>query len=122
MKNRRTDAVGCFAVGVRTGVKSIIRFALARDVSLTVDSGTLSAWPRHTVTGRKAVAGVLATFTRRGLTVQQTRVNNAPGMVLRLKGQVIAVIVARVSAWHIAELWVITNPDKLSAWKPTREP
>ncbi|QHC72537.1 hypothetical protein [Rathayibacter sp. VKM Ac-2805] len=108
------------ALGLRTGAESTIRSSLASTVALTVDSGARAPWPQHLVTGRRPVAEVLTRLTGHGSTVEPSRVNNGSGVVLRHDGRVVAVVVARTARCRIAELWVVTNPDKLSGWKPTR--
>jgi RNA polymerase sigma-70 factor (ECF subfamily) len=50
------------------------------------------------------------------LTVREAVVNGAPGLVAEVSGTTITVISLRLSGGRIDRVWVVRNPEKLSAW------
>lgn len=91
---------------------------LDRRVRLTVDSGGAASLPSGIVTGRVPVRNALRDLLARFAEPQSSaaEVNGAPGVVIRSRGRVVAVLGARPRRGRIGELWAVVNPDKLGHW------
>lgn len=95
-----------------------IERVLHRGVRLTIDSGGAASLPAGIVTGRAGSAELLGDLLGRFDDPQdeRTEVNGSPGILIRSRGRVVAVIVASARRRLITELWVIANPEKLQHW------
>lgn len=91
---------------------------LARNVRLTIDSGGAASLPAGVVTGRAPAAEALRDLLGRFAEWQPApaAVNGSPGIVIASRGRVVGVLAMSVRRGHVAQLWVVVNPDKLAHW------
>jgi RNA polymerase sigma-70 factor (ECF subfamily) len=112
------QAVTAFRAAWEAGdVAGLVR-VLDPDAVAVTDGGGLVSAAVDPVPGAAAVARFLVdVFARRPeLTVREAVVNGAPGLVAEESGTTVTVISLRVSGGRIDRVWVVRNPDKLSAW------
>jgi RNA polymerase sigma-70 factor (ECF subfamily) len=97
---------------------------LAPDATAFFDGGgkvRALAWPVH---GSRQVADSLLTLLARRphATLTTHSVNGRTGLIARYDHQVAAVISLDIADHHIAQVWVVLNPDKLRSWNQTATP
>lgn len=97
---------------------------LAPDVTAFFDGGGKVRASSRPVHGGRQVARSLLTLLahRPRTTVTPQSVNGRTGLVARYDHQVAAVITLDIADHHIAQVWVILNPDKLRSWNQPRTP
>jgi RNA polymerase sigma-70 factor (ECF subfamily) len=97
---------------------------LAPDVTAFFDGGGKVRASSRPVHGDRQVAHSLLTLLahRPRTTVTPQSVNGRTGLVARYDRQVAAVITLDIADHHIAQVWVILNPDKLRSWNQPRTP
>jgi len=120
--SRRRMLVDQFLAACQDGSIEAFVDVLADDVVFTGDGGG-NVRPGFAITrpvsGRIAVARLLAGFTRRGLpvAVDAATVNGSPGVLLsaapEVGGGIVAVMGLEVSASGVVRIWSVVNPDKL---------
>jgi hypothetical protein len=109
------------AIGLRSRSPWKIQRALARGITMTVDSGGLYPLAAETV-GRRAVAALFLEAVREcELVVLERVINGRPGLVFVQGQRVVAVMASRTSWWRVAEVWLVANPLKLIKWNSAVE-
>ncbi len=120
---RRTDKAVRALVGAAYSANAVRIAGLLNDrATLTIDAGAPAATPSMPrVPGAAATAlellALLDTFPDR--TLVQCEVNGTAGIVVRSHDRVVGVVSIAMRGSTIAQLWAVTNPDKLEHWNPT---
>ncbi|MEU8801879.1 RNA polymerase sigma-70 factor [Spirillospora sp. NPDC048819] len=110
-------ALAAFQRAVETGDLQNLLDILAPDVVLLNDGGGLRRAAPKPIVGSGKVARLLGGgFNRfRGRTcVERVQVNGHPGLIVRLDGEIAAVVAVRVGVGRITGLYVVRSPEKLS--------
>lgn len=109
-----------FAAACRTGRVEELVEVLDPDVVGEFDSGGLvPGAPLHPVRGAVAVARILAgSIVGTGAEFTVATVNAAPGVVVRLAGRVVAVVVVTERDGRVGHILGVGNPDKLAHLNP----
>ncbi|MGP4008446.1 sigma factor-like helix-turn-helix DNA-binding protein [Streptomyces sp. 4N124] len=91
---------------------------LCPDATAFFDGGGKVRALTRPVHGRRQVAHSLLTLLARRprTTVNAQSVNGRTGLVARYDHQVAAVISLDIADRHVAQVWVVLNPDKLRSW------
>jgi RNA polymerase sigma-70 factor (ECF subfamily) len=85
--------------------------------------GKVRALTRPVHGSRQVAHSLLALLARRPRTTLATHsVNGRTGLVARYDHQVAAVISLDIADHHVAQVWVILNPDKLRSWNQPSTP
>ncbi|WP_105969012.1 sigma-70 family RNA polymerase sigma factor family protein [Streptomyces geranii] len=95
---------------------------LCADATAFFDGGGKVRALTRPVHGNRRIARSLLTLLadRPRTTVTTHAVNGGTGLVVRYGGQVAAVISLDIAGRHVAQVWVVLNPDKLRSWnRPT---
>ncbi|MGW1713481.1 RNA polymerase subunit sigma [Streptomyces sp. NPDC002156] len=95
---------------------------LSADATAFFDGGGKVRALTRPVHGDRPVADSLLTLLahRPRTTVTTHPVNGTTGLVVRYDRQVAAVISLDIADHHVAQVWVVLNPDKLRSWnRPT---
>ncbi len=91
---------------------------LAEDVTAWSDSGgKISGAARHPIQGRDKVArAAIAMLSRalEGTTVEVVEANSLPALLVRVKGQIVSVLMLEVEGDFIRAARTVANPDKLT--------
>ena len=91
---------------------------LSADVVLHTDGGGKAPALPNLVHGAnnvaRAIVGGITRLTPRNLVQRMVQINGEPGIVTYLNGRPFGVFTIQVSEGHIAAVYAITNPDKLS--------
>jgi RNA polymerase sigma factor (sigma-70 family) len=89
------------------------------EATVVTDGGGLVSASLSPISGATAVAHVLLGVFRREpeLTIAETTVNGRPGLLTRGSAGQMAVITLEPRKGRVATLWVVRNPEKLSAWR-----
>ncbi|MFE9325383.1 RNA polymerase sigma-70 factor [Nocardia sp. NPDC052278] len=110
------DALAAFQRAVETGELQSLLDILAPDVVFLGDGGGLAQAALMPIVGADAVAGLLSAalgnLTARS--AQPALVNGHPALILRLDGEIDAVIAARIDDGLITGIYSVRNPQKLS--------
>ena len=110
-------ALGAFQHAVQTGDLQGLLDILAPDVVFLGDGGGgVQAVPRPVV-GADRVARLLAVGLGQipaTASLQTAQVNGCPALILRLDGEVNAVIAVRIDGGLVTGLYAVRNPEKLS--------
>ncbi|WP_433621119.1 RNA polymerase sigma-70 factor [Nocardia sp. CA-120079] len=110
------DALAAFQRAVETGELQSLLDILAPDVVFLGDGGGLAQAALVPIVGADAVAGLLSAalgnLTARS--AQPALVNGHPALILRLDGEIDAVIAARIDDGLITGIYSVRNPQKLS--------
>jgi RNA polymerase sigma-70 factor (ECF subfamily) len=91
---------------------------LAPEVTLVSDGGGLAPAPRKAIHGLDLVARALVTFAGRmpaDPSVELVELNGGPGIVVRSGAEPAAAISLHLVNGAVAEIHLITNPEKLTA-------
>ncbi|WP_228804685.1 MULTISPECIES: RNA polymerase sigma factor SigJ [Nocardia] len=88
------------------------------DATVVTDGGGLVTAALEPVHGAEPVARFLLDVFGRapGLVVEPATVNGEPGLRAHTDGTTLAVIALGITDDRIDHLWVVRNPDKLTAW------
>jgi len=107
-----------FALACTTGDVRALRATLAEDATVITDAGGNLRTSPHPLQGADQVAAYVSTLlTRRpGTNLTTEPVNGHPGLVLRNATQAIAVITLTTTPTHIATIYIVLNPKKLTPW------
>lgn len=89
------------------------------DAAAVVDGGGLVSAPTAPVVGAAHVAALLVGVHEKvsGLTIEIVEVNGRAGLLARDGAGGVAAVVAVAADDRIRRLWVVRNPDKLTAWR-----
>lgn len=117
---RHDELLQAFLVACAAGDVDHLRQILLEDVVLVSDGGPAVHAARRPVVGVHRVTRFLANVTRRlgaGTTMELHLVNGEPGVVMRLDGRPVVVLVVEVAeeAERVAAVRIVTNPEKLGA-------
>lgn len=101
-----------------------IRAVLRPDVELVIDTGDVppaartssGAGSAGSETRRDAAVAGLRRLMTDDVTVMTASVNGTPGLLLVRTGAVIGVVTAHPRGRLLANVWVVSNPDKLRHW------
>ncbi|WP_253880375.1 RNA polymerase sigma-70 factor [Actinomadura rupiterrae] len=108
------DAVDAFQRAVETGDLQNLLDILAPDVVLLTDGGGVVQAALEPFVGAELVAGLLLKVPV--LTAAEpVQVNGHPAMILRRDGEIDTVVAVRIDDGLISGLYVVRNPEKLSA-------
>jgi RNA polymerase sigma-70 factor (TIGR02957 family) len=111
------DALEAFQGAVETGDLQRLLDILAPDVVLLGDGGGVKQAVPRPVVGADKVARLLAAGLGRiaaAVSLQPAQVNGYPALVLRLDGELDAVVAVRIDDGLITGLYAVRNPEKLS--------
>ncbi|WP_345747292.1 RNA polymerase sigma-70 factor [Streptomyces sp. ODS28] len=110
------QAVAAFQRAVETGDVQRLLEILAPDVVLLTDGGGVVRAALKPVVGAAQVVGVLG---RIGdvMAVEAAQVNGGPALILRVGGEVDAVLAVRVEGGVVTGLYAVRNPAKLAGVK-----
>ncbi|BCB84013.1 RNA polymerase sigma-70 factor [Phytohabitans suffuscus] len=111
------DALSAFQRAVETGDLQGLLDILAPDVVLLGDGGGVKQAVPRPVAGAHRVARLLSVGMRKvagAVSLRQIQVNGHPALILRLNGEIDAVIAARIDDGLITGLYAVRNPEKLS--------
>ncbi|MCT9078309.1 sigma factor-like helix-turn-helix DNA-binding protein [Streptomyces fulvoviolaceus] len=97
---------------------------LCPDATAFFDGGGKVRALARPVHGNRPVAHSLLTLLahRRHTTLTTHDVNGTTGLVARYHHQVAAVISLDIADHHVAQVWVVLNPDKLRSWNQPPTP
>jgi RNA polymerase sigma-70 factor (ECF subfamily) len=111
------NALRAFQRAVETGELQQLLDILAPDVVALSDGGGLRHALLHPVVGADSVARLLAAgWWRRDAerAVEQVQVNGAPGLLVRVSGQIDGVVAVRIEHGFVTGAYHVRNPEKLS--------
>ena len=111
------DALEAFQRAAQTGDLQGLLDILAPDVVLLGDGGGVVQAVPQPITGASKVARLLIAGMGRiaaAVTMQPAQVNGYPALILRLDGELDAVIAVRIDEGLITGLYAVRNPEKLS--------
>jgi RNA polymerase sigma-70 factor (ECF subfamily) len=119
---KRTDLFERFLTAVGTGEMTGLIELLAKDVVLHSDGGGKGLAVPNEVRGADKVArGILGSLKRlvpATLVRKLVRINGAPGLVNYLDGKPHSVLTLDVQDGRIQNIYIVTNPEKLSHIPP----
>ncbi|WP_329255103.1 RNA polymerase sigma-70 factor [Actinoallomurus sp. NBC_01490] len=110
-------ALQAFQRAVETGDLQSLLDILAPDVVALSDGGGIKQAVRRPVVGARKVARLLAAgldLVGAQISLEPVRINGAPGLVLRLGGEIDGVMAVRVEGGLVTGLYFMRNPEKLS--------
>ena len=111
------DALEAFQRATETGDLQALLDLLAPDVVFLGDGGGVKQAVLRPVVGADRVARLLAIGLNRIAAIaslQPVQVNGYPALILRLNGEIDAVIAVRIDDGLISGLYSVRNPEKLS--------
>ena len=106
-------ALQAFQKAVQTGDLQSLLDTLAPDVVLLTDGGGVVRAALEPIMGAATVAGVLTNIAGVG-TLHPAQVNGHPALMMRVNGEIDAVIAVRIDEGRITGLYAVRNPEKLS--------
>lgn len=104
--------IAAFQQAVETGDLQRLLDMIAPDVVLLTDGGGVVRAALEPVVGAETVVNVLSRLM--SATLQPTRVNGRPALILRKDGRIDTVLAVRLEDGLIAGLYAVRNPEKLS--------
>ncbi|MFI0352887.1 RNA polymerase sigma factor SigJ [Actinomadura sp. 9N407] len=109
--------VDAFLAAARGGDMEALVSVLAPDVVLRADAGTLVPGGMRVLDGVAAVSGQLAVFQRMATaaTARPALVNGAAGLVNTIDGDLFSIMCFTVADGRIAEIDILSDPDRLAA-------
>jgi len=124
-ERKRTDLFERFLEAVGTGEMGGLIDLLAKDVVLHSDGGGKGVAVPNEVRGADRVArGILGGLQRlvpRNLVRRVGHINRSPGVINYLEGEPHSVLTLEIRDGLIREIFIITNPEKLSHIPPLSE-
>jgi len=119
---KQTDLFEQFLKAVETGEMSGLIELLSKDVVLHSDGGGKAVAVPNEVRGADKVArGILGGLQRlvpKTLVRKLVRINGAPGLVNYFQGKPHSVLTLDIQDGRIREIYIVTNPEKLSHIPP----
>ncbi|MBO2448047.1 RNA polymerase sigma-70 factor [Actinomadura barringtoniae] len=106
-------ALQAFQKAVQTGDLQSLLDTLAPDVVLLTDGGGVVQAALEPIMGAATVAGILTNITGVG-TLHLAQVNGHPALMMRVNGEIDAVIAVRIDEGRITGLYAVRNPEKLA--------
>ena len=117
--DRRNQLLDGFLDALKSGDAHPIEALLAEDAALWADGGGKAAAALNVIHGASKIARFLAGVWNKngfGLTIDRTVVNGDPGLLFREAGEITTVVSFAVGDdGQIAGVFIVRNPDKLSA-------
>jgi RNA polymerase sigma-70 factor (ECF subfamily) len=115
--------VAAFKNAWETGNLEALIEKLDPAATAVTDGGGLVSASLEPITGAEPVASFLLGVFRRqpDLTISETTVNGRPGLLTRARETQMAVITLEAKGGRVEKLWVVRNPEKLSAWRAGAE-
>ena len=110
-------ALDAFRRAIETGELQDLLDRLAPDVVLLGDGGGIAQALPEPVRGVDGIAALLAlraSGIRSDRTIEPAEVNGWPALIIRVEGQIDAVVTVRLDECLISGLYVVRNPEKLS--------
>ncbi|MFI0237029.1 RNA polymerase sigma-70 factor [Streptomyces sp. NPDC016845] len=107
-------ALAAFQRAVDTGDLQGLLDILAPDVVFLGDGGGVVQAALAPIVGVADVTEVLGRFTASGVSAEPVRLNGAPGLMLRLGGELVAALAVRIDDGLVTGLYAVRNPEKLS--------
>ena len=124
-ERKRTDLFDRFLEAVGTGEMGGLLDLLAKDVVLHSDGGGKGVAVPNEVRGADRVArGILGALQRlvpRNLVRKLGHINGSPGVINYLEGKPHSVVTLEIRDGLIREIFIISNPEKLSHIPPLAE-
>jgi RNA polymerase sigma-70 factor, ECF subfamily len=117
-RERHRALLHSFTEAARGGDRARLVSLLAEDAVLHGDGGGRALATKRPVVGATAVAGFIIAVTRTvpaGVSLDETELNGAPGLVLRADGRPVVAILIDTDGERIQSVFAIANPDKLDA-------
>lgn len=111
--------VAAFAAAAQAGDLAALTRVLDPDVTLRSDGGGLVSAARKPVLGADNVARFLLGLLEKNpsFVVEPSATTDGTGFTIRRDGAVIGVVNLNVVAGHVADLWIVMNPEKLGVWQ-----
>lgn len=111
--------VAAFAAAAQAGDLAALTRVLDPDVTLRSDGGGLVSAARKPVLGADNVARFLLGLLEKNpsFVVEPRETTDGTGFAIRRDGAVIGVVNLNVVAGHVADLWIVMNPEKLGVWQ-----
>jgi len=107
-----------FQQAATSGDVGVLEALLSADVVLHTDGGGKAPALPNLVQGAnnvaRAIVGGITRLTPRNLVQRIVQINGEPGIVTYLNGRPFGVFTIQIREGHIAAVYAITNPDKLS--------
>jgi RNA polymerase sigma-70 factor (ECF subfamily) len=114
------DAVRAFVAATRSGDLEALMQVLAPGIELRSDGGGVVSAARNAVIGTDRVARFMLGVLAKQPDLELTELTTADGLGYRLSldGAFYGVMSFRVVDGQVADIWLVLNPAKLSAWLP----
>jgi RNA polymerase sigma-70 factor (ECF subfamily) len=115
---RRAELTGRFVAACETGDMQGLLDILAEDITLYSDGGGKVRAATRPVFGADRVARFLLGILKKapeGLEMRHTEINGEPGFVTSFDGRTIAAMTLHVVDDRIEGIYIVNNPDKLTA-------
>lgn len=124
--HRNAELTTQFLATAASGDVETLMTMLAPDATWMADSGGKVSAARRPVVGADKVARAIAGLFRKaqeetGLHVELVNCNNAPAVLLYLRGNLEGVITVEIVGDKITNFYVMRNPDKLAALATARD-
>ncbi len=120
-RERHRALLRSFDETARGGDTAKLISLLDENVVFHGDDGGKGFAPEKPVQGSVAVANFVIAVTRkqpRNIVVNESELNGAPALMLRVSGRIVAAILIETDGDHIHSIFAIANPDKLAAIAP----
>ncbi len=120
-RERHRALLRSFDEAARSGDTAKLISLLDDNVVFHGDDGGKGFAPQKPVVGKIAVANFIIAVTRRqptNISVDETELNGAPALVLRVSGRTVVAMLIDADGDHIYSIFAIANPDKLTAIAP----
>ena len=111
------NALDAFQRAVETGDLQPLLDVLAPDVVLLSDGGGVAKAVLRPIVGADRVVRLLGVGLRKlpaPVSLQPAQVNGHPALILRLDGDIHAVLAVRIDHGLVTGLYAVRNPEKLS--------
>ena len=116
---RHAALVAAFAEAAGTGRLEALVGVLDPDVVLRSDGGGIVSSARRPVRGADDVARFLLGLARKLPSATYERVvhGDGDGILIRLDGEVAAVVSFATDGTRVTDIWMMRNPEKLGSWR-----
>ncbi|MRX44490.1 sigma-70 family RNA polymerase sigma factor [Agromyces kandeliae] len=111
--------VAAFAAAAQAGDLAALTRVLDPDVTLRSDGGGLVSAARKPVLGAENVARFLLGLLAKNPDdrVEPTATTDGTGFAVVRGDALIGIVNLNVVAGHVADVWIVMNPEKLGAWR-----